>query len=199
MTENKLIFLKSEIFILDNQIQFKHFRKFEQKTVLSNFKHSKMSKKYLKANIITKCNNILDTCSSYDIFLSFLDDLRILLYRNEYQEPLVRERINIFLRSKENPKLPDFNAFLCLNHISPQTEHYARKLLRKMKILLPECHVSLALKTIKISQLFSKRAKAPPEPLFETENTNYDFLCDCKSNYIGICKIPLDHQIREHF
>ena len=199
MTENKLIFLESEIFILDNQIQFKHFRKFEQKTVLSNFKHSKMSKKYLKANIITQCNNILDACSSYDIFLSCLDDLRILLYRNEYPKPLVRERINIFLRSKEKPKLPDFNAILCLNYTSPQTEHHARKLLRKMKILLPEFHVSLALKTIKISQLFSKSAKAPPETLFETANTNYEFLCDCKSNYIGRCKRPLDHRIKEHF
>ena len=199
MEENRLIFLDSEIFIFENQIQFKHYRKFGQRTVLSNFKNSKMSKKYLKSNIITQCNNVLDACSTYEIFLSSLDDLKNLLYRNEYPKYLVREKIDIFLNSQGKPDLPDFDAILCLNYTSPQTEYYARKLITKMKLLLPNFHVSLALKTVKISQLFSKSAKGPEESKIETAITNYHFICPCKSDYVGRCKRPLDHRIKEHF
>jgi GTPase SAR1 family protein len=172
MEQNSLIFLESEIFIFENQMQFKHYRKFGKKTVLSNFQNSKMSEKYLKANVITQCNDVLDSCSSFEIVLSCLEDLKDLLYRNEYPRSLVREKIDIFLNSAGNPDLPDFNALLCLNYTSPQTEYYARKLLGKMKLLLPNCHVSLALQTVKISKLFSKSAKAPPKlgvpiPLFK--------------------------------
>ena len=72
MVENSLIFLESEIFISNNSIEFKYYRKFGQKTILSNFKNSKMSKKYLKANIITQCNNVLDACSTYEYFCHVL-------------------------------------------------------------------------------------------------------------------------------
>ena len=82
---------------------------------------------------------------------------------------------------------------------SPQTEYYARKLLQKMKHTLPNFHVSLALSTVKISKLFSKSAKAPPGSIIETANTNYNFVCVCKSNYIGRCHRPLDHRIKEHY
>ena len=104
--------------------------------------------------------------------MACLDDLKILLYRNDYSEALVREKINIFLRSKEKPKLPDFDAYLCLNYTSPQTEYHARKLLSKMKLFLPDFNVSLCLQTIKLSKLFSQSAKADPEPIIETANTN---------------------------
>ena len=83
MSENRLVFLESEIYIKNNIIEFKHYRKFGQKTVLSNFKNSKMSQKYSKSNICTQCHNVLDACLTYDIF-NHVDDLRVLLYRNEY-------------------------------------------------------------------------------------------------------------------
>ena len=81
-----------------------------------------MSEKYLNANIITQCNNGLDACSIYEIFSACLEDLKILLYRKDYPEALVRKNIKIFLRRKEEPKLSDFDAYLCLNYTSPQTE-----------------------------------------------------------------------------
>ena len=68
-----------------------------------------------------------------------------------------------------------------------------------MKVLLPNFHVSLALQTVKISKLFSKSAKAPPDTLIKTANTNYHFICPCESDYIGRCKRPLDHRIKEHW
>ena len=199
MTENSLIFLESEIFISNNKIQFRHYRRFGKKTVLSNFKNSKMSKKYLNANILTQCNNVLDACSSCDIFLQCLEDLKLLLYRNEYPKPLVRENINIFLHSKGKPDMPDFDAYICLSYTCPKTEYYAQKLIPIMRQILPNFNISLSLKTIKISQLFSKSVKSDPEPLIDTANTNYEFLCVCKSNYIGRCKRPLHHRIKEHF
>ena len=159
----------------------------------------KMSKKYLKANIFTQCHNVFDSCSNYDIFLSCLDDLKQLLLRNDYPKYLINERINIFLQSQEKPVLPDINAILCLDYTSSQTEYYARKLIQKMKRILPNFHVSLALSTVKISKLFSKSAKAPPGSMIETANTNYNFVCVCKSNYIGRCHRPLDHRIKEHY
>lgn len=39
---------------------------------------------------------------------------------------VVRGEINISLRSKEKPKHSDFDAFLCSNSTSPQTEYPAR-------------------------------------------------------------------------
>ena len=57
----------------------------------------------------------------------------------------------------------------------------------------------MALSTVKISKLFSKSSKAPPGSIIETANTNYNFVCVCKSNYIGRCHRPLDHQIKEHY
>jgi hypothetical protein len=128
--------------------------------------------------------------------LSCLDDLKNLLYRNEYPKYFVREKIDIFLNSQGNFNL---DAILCLNYTSPRIEYYARKLITKMKLMLPNIHVSLALKTVKISQLFSKSAKGPEESKIETANTNYHFICPCKSDYVGRCKKPLDHRIKEHF
>ena len=198
MTNNSLIFLDCNLFLENNEIHFRHYRKFGLDTVLSNFKHSKMSKKYLKANIFTQCHNLLNGCSSFEIFLSCLEDLKTLLYQNDYPKYLVKERIDIFLQNQEKPELPNIDAILCLQYTSPQAEYFARKLIQKMKFILPTFHVSLALKTCKITQLFSTSAKAPPESVIETANTNYQFVCVCKSDYIGHCKRPLDHRIKEH-
>ena len=45
MAENSLVFSESEIYISENKVTFKHYRRFGQKTVLSNFKQSEMSEK----------------------------------------------------------------------------------------------------------------------------------------------------------
>ena len=100
MTNNSLIFLDCNLFLENNEIHFRHYRKFGLDTVLSNFKHSKMSKKYLKANIFTQCHNLLNGCSSFEIFLSCLEDLKTLLYQNDYPKYLVKERIDIFLQNQ---------------------------------------------------------------------------------------------------
>ena len=93
MTNNSLIFLDWNLFLENNEIHFKHYRKFGLDTVLSNLKHSKMSKKYLKANVFTQCYTLLNGCSSFDIFLSCLEYLKTRLNRNDYPKYLMRKRI----------------------------------------------------------------------------------------------------------
>ena len=46
--ENEIIFLDTKIYIENGEIEFIKYRKRELMTVMSNFKHSKMSIKYLK-------------------------------------------------------------------------------------------------------------------------------------------------------
>ena len=46
---------------------------------------------------------------------------------------------------------------------------------------------------------FLNRPKPPPESVIETANTNYQFVCSYKSDYIWRCLRPLDHRIRKHF
>ena len=67
-----------------------------------------------------------------------------------------------------------------------------------MKHLLPNFNINIALKTIGISQLFSRSSKSKPPPLFEKSDWNYHFVRECGEDYIGMCLRPLHHRIREH-
>ena len=51
-----------------------------------------------------------------------------------------------------------------------------------MKNILPNFHVSFALRTVKITKLFSRSAKAPPDSVIDTAKTNYHFVCSCECN-----------------
>ena len=67
-----------------------------------------------------------------------------------------------------------------------------------MKNILPDININLALRTIRVSQLFSRSSKPPPPPPYETPESNYEFLCPCTENYVGQTRRPLFHQIRNH-
>jgi hypothetical protein len=56
-----------------------------------------------------------------------------------------------------------------------------------MKTVLPNYNINLSLKTIRISQLFSRSSKSEPPPLSEKSDSNCHFVCDCGENYIGMC------------
>ena len=56
-----------------------------------------------------------------------------------------------------------------------------------------------SLRTVKISQLFSRSAKADYLSLYETSESIYHFICDCKEDYIGMCHLRLmHHRIHGH-
>ena len=67
-----------------------------------------------------------------------------------------------------------------------------------MKNVLPNYNVNIALITVRISQLFSRSAKANNLPFYDTPECIYHFECDCKADYIGMSLRPLHHRIHEH-
>ena len=80
-----------------------------------------------------------------------------------------------------------------------KSEYYAKQLIREIKNVLPEMHVNIALKTIKVTRLFSRSAKAPLVDKFDTVETVHEFVCPCDENYIGQCKRHLRTRICDHF
>ena len=67
-----------------------------------------------------------------------------------------------------------------------------------MRQILPSFNVNIALKTVKISQLFSRSAKPEKLPVYDTSECIYHFVCDCKDDYIGESLRALHHRIHEH-
>ena len=67
-----------------------------------------------------------------------------------------------------------------------------------MRNVLPNFNVNIALRTVKISRLFSKWAKAEKLSFYDTPDCNYHYVCDCGEDYIGMSLRPLDHRVHEH-
>ena len=75
--ENQIVFLDTTVYINSkNELEFKKYRKNGLQTVISNFEHSVVSKKYLKGGILTNLHRELDSSSSHENFLETLEELR---------------------------------------------------------------------------------------------------------------------------
>ena len=81
---NEIIFLDTKIYIHNGIAEFKRYRKKRHYTVISNFRESLMSMKYLKENIFTALHRERDACSTHEIFLESLEELKTVFYRNLY-------------------------------------------------------------------------------------------------------------------
>ena len=66
-----------------------------------------------------------------------------------------------------------------------------------MSQIIPEYHVNVAYRSIKVTKLFSGSAKAQIETS-ETSNVVYEYDCVCPDFYIGETKRVLDIRIRDH-
>ena len=67
-----------------------------------------------------------------------------------------------------------------------------------MKNLTPEFAVNMAFRSVKLTKLFSSRAK-PRKNMFETANCVYQFKCPCsESSYIGLSSRTLLTRLTEH-
>ena len=64
MVNNRLIFLDCELFIENDKIEFKNFRKCGNETIFSNYQKSIMPKRYLISNIFTQFQNVTDSSSN---------------------------------------------------------------------------------------------------------------------------------------
>ena len=66
-----------------------------------------------------------------------------------------------------------------------------------MSQIIPEYHVNVVYRSIKVTKLFSGSAKAQIETS-ETSNVVYEYDCVCPDFYIGETKRVLDICIRDH-
>ena len=197
MVNNSLIFLDCELFIENDKIEFKNFRKCGNETIFSNYQKSIMPKRYLISNIFTQFHNVTDSSSNEFYRLEGLNLVKNIFLRNGYPRYLLDQKMKVFLNN-EKPDKPEINATLRLNYTCANTETYCKLLVNKMKNSIPEFKVNIALRTVKISQLFSRSAKADNLSIYDTPECIYHFVCDCKEDYIGMSLRPLHHRIHEH-
>ena len=112
-----------------------------------------------------------------------LKKVKTIFLRNQYPKYLLDQKMDLFLNRKK-PDKPKIDATLCLNYSCANTETYCKQLIQKMRQVLPNFNVNIALKTVKISQLFSRSAKPEKLPVYDTSECIYHFVCDCKDDYI---------------
>ena len=115
--ENEIIFLDTKIYIENGNVEFIKYRKRGRLTVLSNFKHSVMSMKYLKGNIFTALHRERDACSTHDIFLKSLEELKDVFCRNSYPIRLIEYKIKIFLSTKNVTETPPIYQLFQIIHL----------------------------------------------------------------------------------
>ena len=197
MSENGLVFLDCLIFYKDKKLHSKKYRKEGINTVVSNYEHSVMCKKYLRNSIFTMLHREKDCSSSQELFLESLEELKEVLRRNNYPQRLVDSKIAEFLKNDQKPDRPPKVHTLCLDYNSANIEAYVNNLIKRMKKLVPSFEVNIAYKTQKVCSIFSNTAKVCLD-FDEVTNTIYQFQCPCNSTYVGQSERPLVTRIREH-
>ena len=160
-SKNEINFLDITVYLNESDnLEFKKYRKNSVDTVISNFEQSVISKKYLKGGIFTNLHRELDACSTHDIFLESLEELKEVYSRNSYPSALFNSKLKIFLAKSEKPERKPTNHTICLEYQSPLIEHSICDLTRRMSKLVPGFRVNVSYRVIKISKLFSHLAKA---------------------------------------
>ena len=182
-TENEIIFLDTKIFIKSGILEFIKYRKRGRLTVLSNFKHSIMSMKYLKGNIFTALHRERDACSTQEIFLESLKELKDIFYRNSYPVRLVEYKIKIFLSDDKKRERDPTDLSVVFEYTSPHIKQYICRLTRRMTEILPDFRVNICYRVIKLKKLFSSHAKAKISQI-DMSNLIYQYTCPCTQIYI---------------
>ena len=197
-SKNEINFLDITVYLNESDnLEFKKYRKNSVDTVISNFEQSVISKKYLKGGIFTNLHRELDACSSHDIFLESLEELKEVYSRNSYPAALVKSKIRQFLENPIKPLREPTAHTICLEYSSPNIEYSICELTRKMSKILPDFRVNVAYRSVKVSKLFSFLAK-PVTDKYEKCDLIYEFECPCKEIYIGQTACMLIHRVREH-
>ena len=201
-SDNKINFLDMTIFIDDNsKLQFIKYRKDSVYTVIANFQKSVASHRYLKGSINTVLHREYTSCSTDELFIESLSELREVYARNSYPKALIESKIKNFMSqiSKQTEKTPrePFTWTVCLEYTSPLIESNIYELSRKIKQLIPEFRLNIAFRAVKLRKLFSFHAK-PTVEHFDKCNLIYEFPCTCEDSYIGETGRTLLVRIKEH-
>ena len=142
-SKNEIIFLDTKIFIENGVLEFIRYRKRGSMTVISNFQHSIMSMKYLKGNIFTALHRERNACSTQEIFLKSLEELKEVFYRNSYPKALVEHRIRTFLSDDKKRDRDPTELTVVFDYTSPHIEQYICRLTRRMSNMLPNFRVNI--------------------------------------------------------
>ena len=89
---NEIVFLDSKIFLKNDTLNFIKYRKMGPLTVISNFKHSLMPEKYLKGGIMTTLHRQKNACSTHELFLKSLEEMK---FFTEIHIPQVQQTIKL--------------------------------------------------------------------------------------------------------
>ena len=146
---------------------------------------------------MTNVHREYHSCSSDELFLESLDELREVYERNSYPKRLVESKINLFSPDFKKPELVPFKHTIVLEYTSPLIDSYIRDLTEKMQKYLPSFKINIAYRSVKVKKLFGFMAKAKIEK-FETSNVIYEFTCLCGNFYIGQTFRTLNIRVDEH-
>ena len=78
--------------------------------------------KYLKGNIFTALHRERDACSTHDIFLKSLEELKDVFCRNSYPIRLIEYKIKICLSDDKKRDRDPTNISIILDYTSPLIE-----------------------------------------------------------------------------
>ena len=119
-----------------------------------------MPMKYLKGNIFTALHRERDACSTHEIFLNSLEELKDVFRRNSYPQALINSKIKIFLANDKKRERDPTEMSIVLDYTSPHIEQYICRLTRRMSEILPNFRINICYRTIKVTKIFSGHAKA---------------------------------------
>ena len=199
MVDNELTFLSSTIFLTNGSFEFRPSRKNGAETILTNFNKATISEKYIVSNIFTMLHHSQNSSSSHDIFLNDMENnLKPILLNNGYPLKTINSNYFKFLRNGPKPKPPDVNFSLSIPYTSKTIDYHIKKLIAQIKVVMPNFHVRLAYKGIKLSNLFSADAKPKISEEIQTTNCVYHFKFLCLSHFVSMTARTIKARATEH-
>ena len=199
MVDNQLHFLSSTVYVENDTFEFRPYRKSGPDTILGNFKKSTISEKYLINNICTMLHLAQNSSSNHEILLTDMEqNLKPIFLNNSYPLKLINSKFVQFLQNGPKPKPPDVTFTLSLPYTSKNMDFHVRKMVKDIKVTMPNFHIRLVYKGIKVSNLFSADAKPKQSDLLDTTNCCYHFKCTCSSHYVGMTARMIKTRAKEH-
>ena len=131
MIDNKLNFLYSTVFVQNDTFEFRPYRKNGSDTIMSNFKKSTISEKYLINNICTMLHQAQNSSSNHEILLDDMEqNLKPIFLNNSYPLKLLNSKFIQFLQHGPKPKPPDVTLTLSLPYTSKNMDFHVKKLVK---------------------------------------------------------------------
>ena len=111
---------------------------------------------------------------------------------------LIQSNFTKFLQNGPKPKPPYVTFTLCVHYTAKTIDFHIQKLKRQIKTIMPDFHIRLAYKGIKLSNLFSADAKCKNNDVIQTTNCVYYFKCLCLSHNVGMTARTIKTRATEH-